>query len=374
MSKVRAGLHQRLVEADVGRAVGAAAAGDEAERRAVDEAIEPLGIADVVERHVMVHGDVAGRQPARRAGDRPARARAAARGAARRAAAAPRPAAPAHWAARLPPCMPTASTRSACRIAFSDQGVSSGSATNSTIVVLRLERIERPRRLGAVDGDRRGQHGPGHLRPHEHRAVAAPEHPGQSHDEARGQLARAGADERDGARARIGRRRAGDVGVRHAARQRHGQRVPDGGVLRRQLLELGAPQPQHQAVAQCGHGGGAHAAGEEGDLADRLARTQLGDHLAPARDRDGKPPRDDDIKGIRHLALAHQHVAALEVERLQLGGEARALGILEIAEDLDPVEAVLGNLRFHWVLCFERFPSRPYPSLPALRTLRHWIG
>jgi len=80
-------------------------------------------------------------------------------------------------------------------------------------------------------------------------------------------------------------------------------------------------------------------------------RTQLGDHLAPTRDGDGEPPRDDDIKGIRHLALAHEHVAALEVERLQFGGEARTLGILEIAEDLDPVEAVLGNLRFHLYSC-----------------------
>ena len=68
MSKVRPDCSQRLVEADMGRAVGAAAAGDEAERRAVDEAVEPLGIADVVERHVMVHGDVARREPARRAG------------------------------------------------------------------------------------------------------------------------------------------------------------------------------------------------------------------------------------------------------------------------------------------------------------------
>ena len=45
MSNVEAGLDQRLVEADVRRAVGAAAAGDEAERRAVDEAVEPLDIA-----------------------------------------------------------------------------------------------------------------------------------------------------------------------------------------------------------------------------------------------------------------------------------------------------------------------------------------
>ena len=49
------------------------------------------------------------------------------------------------------------------------------------------------------------------------------------------------------------------------------------GLVRRQLLELGAAQPQHQAVAQGRHGGRAHAAGQEGDLADRLAGTELGD-------------------------------------------------------------------------------------------------
>ena len=153
------------------------------------------------------------------------------------------------------------------------------------------------------------------------------------------------------------------LALRHAPRQRHGQRVPDRGVLRRQLLELGASQPQHQAVAQRGHGGGAHAAGEEGDLADRLAGTQLGDRLAPTGDGDEEAPGDDHVEGVRHLALAHQHVAALEVERLELGGEARALGILEIAEDLDPVEAVLGNLRFHLGSCIRAFPESTLSQL-----------
>ena len=119
------------------------------------------------------------------------------------------------------------------------------------------------------------------------------------------------------------------------------------GLLDDSCLELGPPQPQHQAVAQRRDGGGARAAGQEGDLADRLARTQLGDRLAPAFDGDREAARDDDIERVRHLALAHQHVAALQVERLELGGQARTLLLLEIVKDLDPVEAVLGNLRFH---------------------------
>ena len=39
------------------------------------------------------------------------------------------------------------------------------------------------------------------------------------------------------------------------------------------------PEAQHQAVAQRRDGRRAHAAGEEGDLADRLAGAQLGDRL-----------------------------------------------------------------------------------------------
>ena len=128
---------------------------------------------------------------------------------------------------------------------------------------------------------------------------------------------------------------------------RHGQRAPDRRALGGQLLELGPAQPQHQAVAQCRDGGGARAAGQEGDLADRLARAELGHRLAPAFDGDRKAAGDDDIEGIRRLALAHQHVAAPEVQRLQLGGKARALLLLEIRKDLDPVEAMLGNLRLH---------------------------
>ena len=201
------------------------------------------------------------------------------------------------------------------------------------------------------------------------------EHARQADDEAGGQLAAAGADQRDGARARVGRRRAHDIALRDASRQRDGKRVQDRGAPRRQLVELGAPQPQHQAVAQRRHRGRAHAAGEEGDLAHRLAGTQLGNGLAPAGDGDEEAPGDHHIECVRRLALAHQHVAALEVERLELGGEAGTLRVLEIAKDLDAVEAVLGNFGLHlcsWLL--GRFRKRPYPSLLALRTLRRRAG
>ena len=360
-------LQHRLVEADVGRTVGAAAAGDEAERRAADEAVEPLDVAHIVERDVVVHGDVAGRQPARRAGDgcvRLVQQDQALR--VRRQQLGGQP------LQRIGLLVGGMQTDGEHEVGLPDRLLRPGRqlrlGDEQHIVAFGLERIEHPRRLGAVDADRRRQHRLGHLRPHQDGAVAAPECPRQADDEGRGQLARAGTNERDGARARVGRRLPADVGRGHAPCHRHGQRAPDRRALGRQRLELGPPQPQHQAVAQRGDGGGARAPGEEGDLADRLARTQLRDRLAPAFDGDRESARDDDIERLRHLALAHQHLATPQVERLELGGQARALLLLEIVKDLDPVEAVLGNLRFHLCSGAWALPRAPYPNRPRQRT------
>ena len=279
----QARLQQRLVEADVGRAVGAAAAGDEAERRAVDEAVEPLDVADVVERHVMVHGDVA----------------------------APPASAPCRrWA----PCVSCSSTRR-CASGGSSSAASRSSALGSLVgrmqadgehqvgladrllrpgrqlrlgdeqhvVVVGLQRVERARRLGAVDARRwpaapsraiSGRTSMVRLLRRNTRVRPTTKAGGSSLAPARISVTVRGRGSGGGAPA--------DVGLRHAPGQRHGQRAPDRRALGRQLLELGASQPQHQAVAQRGHGGGAHAAGKEGDLADRLAGTQLGDRLAAA--------------------------------------------------------------------------------------------
>ena len=57
MSNSRPDFDQRLVKPDVGRAQRAAAAGDEPQRRAVDEAEQPLDVAAPVHRHVMMHRD-----------------------------------------------------------------------------------------------------------------------------------------------------------------------------------------------------------------------------------------------------------------------------------------------------------------------------
>ena len=168
MSKVRPDCSMRLVEADVGRTVGAAAAGDEAERRAADEAVEPLDVADVVERHVVMHGDVARRQPARRAGD----------GAVRlvqqdQALRVGRQQLCGQPLQRIGLLVGGMHADGEHQVGLADRLLRPGRqlrlGDEQHIVVLGLERIERPRRLGAVDADRRGQHRLGHLRPHQDR-------------------------------------------------------------------------------------------------------------------------------------------------------------------------------------------------------------
>lgn len=70
MSNSSPGLDQRLVEPDVRRTQRPAPAGHEAERRAVDEAEQPLDVLRRIERDVVVHGDRAPAQPARGPRDR----------------------------------------------------------------------------------------------------------------------------------------------------------------------------------------------------------------------------------------------------------------------------------------------------------------
>jgi hypothetical protein len=64
-------------------------------------------------------------------------------------------------------------------------------------------------------------------------------------------------------------------------------------------------------------------------------------------DRYQKATGDHDIERIGHIALPHQDLAALQREGLKLSGQTRALGRIEIREDLNPVQAVLYDVRFH---------------------------
>ena len=329
----------------MGRAVGAAAAGDEAERRAVDEAVEPLDVAAVVERHVVVHGDACGgaaSAPCRRSARASRAASTRRRASGGSSSAASRSSA---LGARSAPCMPTASTRSAWRIAFSDQGVSSGVGDEEHVVVLALERVERPRRLGAVERHAGGQHGrrPSPAASSIGVVAAAGTREVSSTMKLGGSCAAAGTDERDGARARIGRRRACDVGVGEALRQRHGQRAPDDGHFAESRSNSARPSRSTRLSRMAVTVAVRTPPVEKGDLADRLPGADLGERLAPAFEGDGEAPGDDDIERIRRIALAHQDVAALEGARLQLGHEGGALVSAELGEDPHGGKACFGK-------------------------------
>src|SRR5262249_56782679 len=52
---------------------------------------------------------------------------------------------------------------------------------------------------------------------------------------------------------------------------------------------------------------------------------------------------------------------------LELGGEPRALALLQVAEDLDAIEAVLGNFGFHRWSCWPYSLGGQPSSCPRIR-------
>ena len=80
------------------------------------------------------------------------------------------------------------------------------------------------------------------------------------------------------------------------------------------------------------------------DLADRLSRSQLGDRNAAAVQRDDEAPGHHDVERVGRLALPDQGLAALEAQRVELGGQPCALLGGEVVEDLDRIEAGLGGV------------------------------
>ena len=203
-----------------------------------------------------------------------ARRRAAARGAGRRPAAARRPAAPARLGVRVGAVQADGEHQVGLADRLLRPGRELAVGQIQHVVVGALQRVERARRLGAVER-RTGAAAPPlavSARSSTVRCLAA-----NTLDEADRQRPRGSALAPARMRAMVRGRGSGggaraDVGLGDAPRQRHGQRAPDARALCRQRLELGPPQPQHHAVAQRGDGGRARAARQERDLADRLAR------------------------------------------------------------------------------------------------------
>ncbi len=210
------------------------------------------------------------------------------------------------------------------------------------VVRAAFERVQRAGGFRAVERRAGGQDFAGALRV-EQQGVG-PERAHQALDEQGRQRAVAGADQGQRARPGVGRRRPAEVGLRHAARERHGERAPDGRALGGQGLEVGPPEAQHQAVAQRGDGRGAGAAGQEGDLADRLSRSQLRNRDAAAVQRHDEAPGHHDIEGIGRLALPDQGFAALQAQRIEFGRQPRPLVRGQVVEDLDRIEAMPGGV------------------------------
>ena len=195
----------------------------------------------------------------------------------------------------------------------------------------------------------------------------------QPDDEGRRQLAGAGADDGDGARPRIGRRRAADVGRRprawpasrsacarstgswrraasNSARPSRSTRLSRSAVT----VAVRAP-PARKAISPIGWPGPSSATGSR--------RPVDGDREAAGHDH---------VERVRHLALAHQHVAALEVQRLELGGKPRALVLLEI---LRRSRRRRGRARRPAVSSMSigiapALPAAAYRSCPSRRTVR----
>ena len=240
-----------------------------------------------------------------------------------------------------------------------------GIGEEDQIVVRALELIERGRRLGAVELDALGQQLGGAGTIQHQRIGVGGEHAGELVEKFLGDLRAAGANDGDGARARIVRRRLMRGGGRQPLRKRRGQRAPDARALRRYALELVAAEAQHETVAHGRYGGGARAAGEEGDLADRLFRADLGERVAATFQGDGKAAGYDDIERIGGIALAHEHIAPLQGARLQLGHQGGALVGAQLGEYAHGGQAGLGEKRMHRSRALKR-RSAQHSSLCAL--------
>ena len=162
-----------------------------------DEAVEPLDIADVVERHVVVHGDASSRRasaPCRRW----ARAsRAAARAAVRRAAAARRPAAPAHWARSSAACQADGEHQVGLADGLLRPGRQLGVGDEQHVVVRASSalsaRVASALSMGTRPAARRARH----LRPHAAWCGCCGRNARVRPTRSRRQLAVAGTDQRD---------------------------------------------------------------------------------------------------------------------------------------------------------------------------------
>ena len=97
--------------------------------------------------------------------------------------------------------------------------------------------------------------------------------------------------------------------------------------------EVGAIEPGQHAITQCAHRRTARRSADHAHLADGLAATDLTQDRT-ATSRRNKAPGQDEVEGIRGLALLHEHAAPGNFERREPRQQAGQQVLIQRAQDL----------------------------------------
>ena len=108
------------------------------------------------------------------------------------------------------------------------------------------------------------------------------------------------------------------------------------------------PRQLHDdAVARRGDGRSPRTTGQEGDFADRRARSDFRDRRLSPRDTHFEAAAFNDEKGVRRLVLVNEHLAARDPDLLEFGSQRRTLHRQQIAEDVDRRQRVIHAVPGH---------------------------
>ena len=328
--------------------------------------MQALEVAVVLERHVVVHGDVAIRQPGRRALDRA--------GAVRVQAHQP---APRRRMGRERELLHRVDA--AGRGAFDDDqrlvGLPdrlAGPAGQRVVdhigdqLVFVLDRVEPARHRRIVGRLAREQ--ASHVGVVDDQALAGlSKNLGEALVEGGRDRRLAAGDHRDGARdADAPAAGAGTgAGVGGALGERGEQRLVDRRHVARDALERRPIELEHDRVARCRDGGAARSAREESELADRLAHPDLVDRLVLALDPDLEPARHDHEHRVGRRVLANQNLAPLQAEDLRLRPDGGQLLVRQLTEDRGRAKQFRGVQR-------SRIAWHCGPLVPPRTWIRLW--
>ncbi len=258
-------------------------------------------------------------------------------------------------------------------MAFSLHAVSSRSAIKTTVAKAAFEAVQRFGKfeVGRPAAERVGERAARNDESVGSRAYRLDERC----QKCRRDVARAGADDSNRARSW---RRSGSVSApvhlctparlrRQPFRQCRRDCCPDCRRLGRDRVEVGARQPDDDAVANGAHGRGPIAAGEERDLADRRAMRDFGDRFSMTFDLDREATRDDDEERVCALPLMHDAIAAPDGQGIEtLFEQAQSFG-RQILEGCNAREREM--LRRHRGAAWQAFRALYHTGAPQSETL-----